>query len=225
MSKIRASAILSLSIAVAVLAGCLLAYPLALGFWAELQARHAQERDFVAASDSDQDMIVRSLLINEINKPPLCSPSVKCTKEPMYFDRLSATLRSADHGGPWSKYEVMTIRPDGSLVDRGDSSRPIPLQELLDRLSQVQTYNANPMLPGVIYARNPEELPLLGEPDSCSDSSSISPRLVRIGRAAVQESKGLALVLIARTFCDGGGVPRVAELHRDRSEWRVISDY
>ena len=225
MSKIRASAILSLSIAGAVMATCLLAYPLVLSFWTELQARRAQERDFVAASDSDQDMIVRSLLINETNKPPLCSPSVDCTKEPMYFDRLSATLRSADHGGPWSKYEMMTIRPQGSLVNRGDSSRPIPLQELLDRLSQTQTYNANPMLPGVIYVRNPEELPVLGEPDSCRDSSSISPRLVRISRAAVQESKGLALVVIARTFCDGGGVPRVAELHRDGSEWRVVSDY
>lgn len=225
MSRIRASAILSLSSAGALVVICLLAYPLVSNSWIELKTQRDQERDFVAASESDQSKIVRSLLINEINRPPLCSPSVSCTKEPMYFDRLSATLRSAEYGGPWNKYEVMTIRRQGSLVDRGDSSRPIPLQELLDRLSQAQTYNADPMLPSVIYARDPEELPVLGEPSSCSDSSSISPRLVRIGRAAVQESKGLALVLIARTFCDGRGVPRVAELRRDGSEWRVVSDY
>ena len=226
MSKIRVSAIVSLSVAGAIAAAGFLIYPLVMNFWTELQAERAQERDIVAASDSDQAMIVRSLLTNELEKPPLCSPSEpNCLKEPMYFDRVSATLRSIDHGGRWRRYEVATIRPQGSLVNLGDPSRPIPLQELIDRLSQTETYNMDPALPGVIYVSSAEDLPVLGEPESCRASTSLGPRLVRISRAAVQESKGLALALIARTFCDGSGVPRVAELQRDGTKWRVIADY
>ena len=221
---IRASAIASLSAAGAIVVAGLFVYPLAMDSWAELQAEHAQERDFVAASDSEQAMIVRSLLTDELRKPPLCSPSERnCSKEPMYFDRVSATLRSMDHGGPWDKYEVATIRPQGSLVNRGDSSRPVRLQELLDHLSQTQTYNVDPELPDVIYVSSAEKLPVLGESESCR--GSISPRLVRISRAAVQESTGMALALVARTFCDGSGVPRVAELQRDGTRWRVVADY
>ena len=223
MSRLRVSAIVLISITGAIVAAGALVYPLAKGSWADFQARRAQDRDFVIASDSDQAAIVRSLLLNEMAKPPLCSPSQDCPKQPIYFDRLSATLRSTGDHEPWAKYEIRTVRPDGSLVNRGDNSLPIPLQELLDQISQRQTYNADPMLSGVVYVAAPEYLPVFGEPDSCD--KSIDSRLVRISNAAVQESTGIALALIARTFCDGTGVPRVATLQRDGAGWRVLQDY
>ena len=89
MPKIRASAIASLSAAGAIVVAGLFVYPLAMDSWTELQAKHAQERDFVAASDSDQAMIVRSLLINGLRKPPLCSPwDQNWSKDAMCFDRV-----------------------------------------------------------------------------------------------------------------------------------------
>lgn len=223
MSKIRASAVLHISVVVALVSAGVLIYPLAKGSWAKHQDRRIPDRDYVIASDADQRMIVRSLLINEINKPPLCGPSGECPKEPIYFDWLSATLRSSDPSKTLAKYEVVTIRPQGSLVNRWDKSLPVGLQELLDHISQTQTHNANPMLPGVVYVADPKDLPVLGESGSCE--KSISPRLVRISKAALQESEGLALVLIAITFCDGSGSPRVAKLKRDGAEWRVLEDY
>ena len=196
-------------------------YPFAVGYWADFQAQRAQDRDFVIASDADQRMIVRSLLIDEIGKPPLCSPDGDCPKEPIYFDRLSATLRSLDPDLIGAKYEVVLVRPYDSLVNRGDASLPLRLKELLDEISQGQTYNADPRLPGIVYVVDPEDLPLLGEPGSCGPP--VSPRLVRISRAAVQESEDIAIVLIARTYCDGSGSPDVAVLRRNGVEWRVVT--
>lgn len=223
MSKLRAPAVLRMSVAIAMVVSAALVYPLAKGYWTELHARRLQGRDFVIANDSDQGAIVRSLLISEKEKPPLCGPFGNCPKEPIYFDRLSATLRSVDFDGIWATYEVRTVRPQGSLVNRGDNSLPLRLQELLDQITQGQTYNADPMLPGIVYVATPQDLPVLGEPDSCG--ASINPRLLRVSRAAVQESEGLALVLIARTFCDRSGSTEVAKLQRRGAEWRRLEDY
>jgi len=220
MPKIRASAILLIAATGAVMVTGGFFYPQAKRSWHELQARRAQGREFVSASESDQRMIVRSLLLNELGKPPLCGPSGDCPKEPIFFDRLSATLRSADYEGPEAKYTFFTIRPEGSLANDSDDSWPAPLKALLDNLSQRQTYNADPMLSGVTYVGRAEDLPVLGEPDSCD--KLVSPRLVRISRAAIQNSEGLALVLVATTFCDGSGVPGMASLRRDGPGWRVL---
>ena len=162
---------------------------------------------------------MRSLLISEIGRSPLCSPSGDCPKEPVYVDRLSATLRTLDSDQTWAKHERALVRPYDSLVNWGDASTPLRLRELLDQISQIQTYNADPRLPGIVYVTNPEDLPSLGEPGSCGPP--VSPRLVRISRAAVQESDDVAVVLIARTFCDGSGSARVTKLRRHGAEWRV----
>lgn len=221
MPKIRVSAILRTSFAAAMMVSAALLYPLVVGYWADLQAQRAQDRDFVIASESDQQMIVRSLLIEETGKSPRCSPDGDCPNEPIYFDRLSATLRSLDPDRIGAKYEVVLVRPYDSLVNWGDASLPLQLQELLDEISQSQTYNADPRLPRIVYVTHPEDLPALGEPGSCGPR--VSPRLVRISRAAVQESEDIAIALIARTYCDGSGSPRVAALRRNGAEWRVIT--
>ena len=223
MAKVRASAVIFISVAVVMAATGWLAYPLGVGVWNDLQKQRAQEREFVIASDYDQRKIVRSLLIKEMQKPPLCAPSGICPEEPIYLDRFAAVLRSADDPEPWRKYETRSLGRDGALVNRGDVSVPLPLQELLDRVTQVQTYNADPMLPGLTYVSDAESLPSLGEPDSCSES--MSPRLVRVSSAAVQKSAGAAIVLVARRWCDGSGSHRVTRLKREGSDWRVMEDY
>lgn len=200
-----------------------LVYPLAKGYWTEFHARRIQGRDVVIASDADQREIVRSLLVNEKGKPPLCGPSGGCPEKSIYFDQISATLQSLDADGPWADYELRTVGPRGSLANRGDHSVPVRLQELLDQIASRQTYNADPMLLGIDYVANPKDLPALGKPGSCG--ASINPMLVRVGRAAVQESKGLALVLIARTYCDGSGAAEVAKLQRRGAGWQIVEGH
>src|SRR5690606_29244326 len=107
MFRIRLSAVVLISATAAMAAAVAFVYPLAESSWSELQVK----RDFVVASDADQGMIVRSLLVNELSKPPSCSPSGDCAKEIIHFDQLSASLRSVDYAGPWAKYEVAIVRP------------------------------------------------------------------------------------------------------------------
>lgn len=221
MAHARASIVFMLCIAGAILVAGVVLYPLGKSRWNELKASRADERDFVPASDSDQAVIVRTLLKSLLKNRQCLPMEQECPSHPIYFDRVSATLRSMDQGESWSKYEVVTIRPEGSLFKRGDHWRPLPLQELLDNLSQIQTYNTDPALPGIIFVDSTDELQSLGEHGECNES--LNPKLVRISRAAVQESAGIALALMSKTWCDGSGALEVAELRRDETRWRVIS--
>jgi hypothetical protein len=46
--------------------------------------------------------------------------------------------------------------------------------------------------------------------------------LVRISRAAIQASPGVALALVVTTYCDRSGNARVARLQRKGTQWQVV---
>lgn len=205
-----------------VLLGVVLVYPAATRIWREHTAQRAEQRNFVLASELDQSAIVRGFLLNEQKKALLCSPSGVCPEEPIYFDRMSAVLRTVDSPESPNKYELRAADTGYRLINRADQSLPVPLQELLDRSKHVQTHNPNPMLSGIIYVDEPSELPRLGESDSCTES--FSPRLVRIGQAAIHQPGNLAIALVAITYCDGSGGFRIAKFERDKQGWHVVSE-
>jgi hypothetical protein len=221
MRQVRASSVLRMGIACAIALAVGLGFSLALDAWAMLEQHWLRERHFAAASELDQRAIVGSLLVEETAKPPLCSPTGRCPEEPIYFDQLSATLRFSDVRGPSFKYDVVTVRSGGALMDRADTSVPIPLQDLLDNLSRVPTRNADPMMSRVTYVRDSEGFTLDAGPGGCSDVRQ--PRLIRVGRAAVQEPEGLALALVITTYCDQSFGVRVAKLRRDGAAWHVLA--
>jgi hypothetical protein len=219
MPGIRASRVIHLSIAGALVLASLVTYPLLVSTWAELQDRSAQERDYAAASDPNQRSIVKAILSLETAELDACDHSRPCPEERVYFDHEFATLLSADDPRPWKRHEQRMARPYDSLVDRGDHSTPIRLQELLDRLVQESGSNADPELPDVTFISDPGDMPKLGEPENCNTPEI--PRLVRISRAAVQESKGQAIALVSRIFCDGSGSYKIVALRLKGSAWVV----
>ncbi|GEM_PF-3779001 len=220
MPSIRKSTVLRLSVAGAILLAGMVAYPLARDSWQDLQSRRAQEREFVAADDLDQQAIVRALLIRELAMVVPCAPSVACPAPVIHFDRNTATLRPLSGAGPWTAYEVRSALPMRSLVDTGDASLPPPLRELLQRLVQRSAVNADPALPGIVYVSDPALLPPLGTPHACDGPRG--PMLVRISRAAVQASQGMALALVVPTYCDRSGNTWVARLQRNGTQWQVV---
>ena len=226
MPKIRAPIILRLSVALGVAAASGIALPLAVGAKDAWERRRAMEADFVSASPLDQQQIARSFLLKEIAKPPLCSPDGLCPEEPLYFDRHSAVHRSLSDPAPWLPYELRAVEPLEPLVNPGDWSLPLPLRELLERTVQVPTENDDPMLPNVMYVADQGHLPQLGSHEDrgiCTDR--YSPRLVRVSRAAVQESAGLAVALVTTSYCGGGSWVRVATFKREAAGWRALKDH
>lgn len=220
MPKVRASLVIRLSLAGALLLAAAVVYPLAVSHFADLRAQRAERRDFVVASETDQRLIVRSILAREIDDKSLCEPGRSCPRHPVYFDRQSAVLLSTDDPEAYQPYELRTVGTYDLLADRTDPSTPLALRELLGRLARSRAYNSDPRQQHVTYAEDPKELPVLGEAESCEASNHA--RLVRTSSAAVQNSEGLALVLVATTFCDGSGSWRVAELERKGLEWMVV---
>lgn len=220
MPRIHRSTVFRLGIAGAILLAGVVAYPLVRDSWQDLQSRRAQEREFVAADELDQQAIVRALLIRELALVVPCAPSVACPAPVIHFDRNAATFRPLSGTGEWTAYEVRAAIPMASLLDTGDASLPPPLRELLQRLVQRPAINADPALPGIIYVSDPALLPPLGTPHACDGPRG--PMLVSIGRAAVQASQGVALALVEPTYCDRSGNRWVARLQRDGTQWQVI---
>ncbi len=215
MPRIHKSTVLRLSIAGAILLAGVVAYPLAWDSW---QSQRLQEREFVAADDLDQQAIVRALLIRE--RARACPTAATCPPPLIHFDRRAATLRPIGAPGAWAAYEIRTLEPEGALRDNGDASLPPPLDELLRRLVQRTEVNADPALPGIIYVSDPALLPPLGTPHACDGPRG--PMLVRISRAAVQASQGVALALVVPTYCDRSGNTWVARLQRTGTQWQVV---
>ena len=220
MPKVRASAIVRISLGCALLIGSALVLPFALDYWTAWEARRALERDFIAASESDQQLIVVSLLKSEMRAPLLCGPVRPCPDEPIYFDRRSAVLFSLDDPEPQDPYEPRLVQRQEYPFHTWENPEPLPLQQLLDRLVQTRIEHADPGLPGLIYVHQSNDLPKLGLHGICTPRSN--PRLLRISAAAVQQSQGLALVLVSRTFCDGSTGSIVVRLKRAGAEWLVV---
>jgi len=213
--RIHKSTVLRLSIAGAFLLAGVVAYPLAWDSW---QSQRLQEREFVAADDLDQQAIVRALLIRERDRA--CPTAATCPPPLIHFDRRAATLRPIGAPCAWAAYEIRTLAPEEALRDNGDASLPPPLDELLRRLVQRTEVNADPALPGIVYVTEPARLPALGTPRACYGPRL--PMLLRISRAALQVSQGVALALVAPTYCDGSGRMRVARLQRTGKQWQVV---
>lgn len=209
--------------------------PWALRHLGDLAGEMNEQWQVVGATEADQQGIVRSYLGKEIQRPPVCDPSGGCPAEPVYFDRASAVLLDVDSPEPWRRHEFRTDEPEARVIelDRyGRSSRdpytgmvvyaepaPLSLQKRLAELVQVRIYHADPMLPGLIFVDEPGALPMLG-PGGCSPQ--LSPRLVRISRAAVHKTEDLAIALAAITFCDGSGHLSVVAFRRGATGWQSI---
>ena len=218
MFSVKASSILITSAALIAFAAGALLYPLAAHRWAEM----AEARKFIVASDSTQTEIVRSYLYHELKQRPLASISTYAL-EPIFFDRRSAVLRPIDASEPWEEFEIRSANRKGALVDRANTSIPVPLQELLDRTTLSQEYNSDPHVPGVVYVDARHNLPVLGLSEICTETSR--PRIIRISRSVVHEPGDLAIALVGFTFCDRSTGMQVIKFTRDGAKWRVLEDH
>lgn len=215
MTRVRATAVLAYGVLLFLLAVAGMSYPAARSFWSDVQARRAIERDFVLATDQEQKRIVRSFLDGQLHDTAFCGAG-GCRHGKIHFDRSAAVLLPIDSDEPWERYEVRSALVDRSLFDGVFTTVPIPLQNLLDASTLHRTENADPLVEGIVYVDDPEDLPDLGDDEACRSGL----RLVRISRAAVHQPEGMAVALIHMTYCDLSVGSHVARFRRSGDEWR-----
>ena len=223
MASVKPFVVFRQGTTVALLLSLVLAYPLIKNRWEKNLEQQRHRRDFHHASELDQKAIMRGYLENELELPPLCSPSGECPREAIYFDQLSAVLHSVDSEVPPHKYEVRALDREDTIAELAPPLLPRPLLTVLGQSTRVQSLNSDPKVPGIIYVGEPSGMPIFGSSGSCSNSAI--PRLIRMSRAAVSRPADTAVAFITTTYCDGSPGMRIKKFRRNGNTWSVAADH
>jgi hypothetical protein len=217
---IRTRVVLRLFVALALLVAAAMAVPLALSVVGQWREERAEAADVVPASDDEQRQIVRAIILDQLRAEPICYLLRPCRGPVIQFDHRAATLKrlDADNLSPDDVYLTYDTRQaiDGYL----DFRAPPRLIDRLAEVVQVDAENADPAIAGVLYVNDGRPWPTPAAPTRCTDSEDM--RRMRISRAAVQRSTGMALALMTTAFCDGSGRSSFYKLERKGEAWVVV---